>query len=102
MAAPDLSSAEWIAEAPSACGNGRCFQLPLANFGRIAFSHASATANEHSGVITDPAWLATPIQLVAENGSSFAGFAGRTNGAIPSDVSTDGASFTIDYQAHAS
>ncbi len=34
MSAPDVSSAEWIAEAPSACfSSGACRTLPLADFG---------------------------------------------------------------------
>jgi Peptidase A4 family len=103
MSEPDVTSAEWIAEAPSACDSGgRCYQLPLANFGRVAFSRASVTAAAHTGVITDPAWAATSIQLVADNGSPF-GLAGTSaNGAVPSGVSSDGTSFTIAYQAQGS
>jgi peptidase A4-like protein len=103
MSEPDITSAEWIAEAPSACdARGRCFQLPLANFGRVSFSRASVTANAHTGVITDPAWSATPIQLVADNASPF-GFAGSSaTGAVPSEVSSDGTSFTIQYQTQTS
>ena len=34
MAAPDLTSAEWVAEAPAECGGfGECRQIPLTNFG---------------------------------------------------------------------
>ncbi len=39
---PLNSSAEWIAEAPSSCTGTKCKVLPLANFGSIAFSGASA------------------------------------------------------------
>jgi Peptidase A4 family len=39
---PSLSSAEWIAEAPSLCAGG-CHVAPLTDFGQVAFS--SATAN---------------------------------------------------------
>jgi hypothetical protein len=103
MPEPDITSAEWIAEAPSACdSSGRCFQLPLANFGRVSFSRASVTANAHTGVITDPAWAATSIQLVPDDGAPFSIVGRSANGAVPSDVSTDGTSFTIDYLAHAS
>src|SRR5438034_1324789 len=46
VADPDLSSAEWIAEAPASCSpfnpNG-CTIQPLANFGTVAFSAGSAT-----------------------------------------------------------
>ena len=44
MSDPDTSSAEWIAEAPSAVEPRFGTQvLPLANFGRVAFSGATAT-----------------------------------------------------------
>jgi hypothetical protein len=38
----DLSSAEWIVEAPSIClTSGRCTPLPLTNFGTVSFFDAS-------------------------------------------------------------
>src|SRR5262249_26406760 len=45
MAAPDTTSAEWIAEAPSACDStaSRCRQVSLTNFGTVRFSRSSAT-----------------------------------------------------------
>ncbi len=50
MDSPDTSSAEWIAEAPSACdGSGSCQPLPLADFGTVQFTSATATANGHTG-----------------------------------------------------
>jgi peptidase A4-like protein len=59
LAAPDLTSAEWIAEAPSTCtGSGRCTTLPIANFGSVDFLQAAATGSGHSGLIADPAWTA--------------------------------------------
>jgi hypothetical protein len=37
----DVSSAEWIAEAPSACtSSGSCEVVPLTNFGSVTFSNA--------------------------------------------------------------
>jgi hypothetical protein len=39
---PQNSSAEWITEAPSSCTASRCKILPLADFGSIAFTAASA------------------------------------------------------------
>src|SRR4051794_10037288 len=46
MSDPDTSSAEWIAEAPSGeTRNGGFEVLPLADFGKVAFTGASATAN---------------------------------------------------------
>ena len=44
MASPDLSTAEWIVEAPASCGmveTATCNQSELTNFGKVAFSHTS-------------------------------------------------------------
>ena len=59
----DTTSAEWIAEAPSTCTAKRCSPLPLANFGTLAFTAASAVANGHLGTIADATWSATQILL---------------------------------------
>ena len=60
----DVSSADWIVEAPSACGGAEtCQTLPLTNFGDVAFASASATARSHTGAITDPDWTATALEL---------------------------------------
>lgn len=41
---PDVSSAEWIVEAPSACFSAEvCRTLPLTDFGTVSFTNASAT-----------------------------------------------------------
>jgi Peptidase A4 family len=40
--ATDVSSAEWIVEAPSSCSGASCTALPLADFGTAAFLGASA------------------------------------------------------------
>jgi hypothetical protein len=99
MAAPDLSSAEWVAEAPSACNSaGRCEQLPLSNFGSLSFTRASTTANAHAGTISDPAWTSTLVQLVEEADQSFIASGQATTGALPSALSSDGTSFRIDWQ----
>jgi hypothetical protein len=71
----DASSAEWIVEAPSACaGNDACEILPLADFGQVAFSNATATIGTHDGPIGDPEWLAGALELQQR---SFSGFRGR-------------------------
>jgi hypothetical protein len=88
---PDLSSAEWIAEAPSACAK-QCRVLPLANFGATKFTATSATSGAHTGTITDAAWSASSIELTTRR-SDLAG-------ATPSRLSTDGSSFTV-ATAHA-
>ena len=58
------SSAEWIIEAPWSGG-----VLPLANFGAIGFSAASATLSGHAGAISDAAWQADRIDMVNDAGS---------------------------------
>ncbi len=100
---PDVSSAEWIAEAPSEC-RSRCQVLPLANFGTVAFSKIAAVANAHPGTLTDTAGSALPIQLVPH--SSFHSFFGSPDnaskaGATPGTSSTDGRTFTVSWLADA-
>lgn len=90
VAAPDLSSAEWIAEAPSQCvgdASSRCATLPLASFGTVTFAGAATTADGATGTIANPAWTATPIQLVPRAFGSASATAGP--------LSTDGSSFAV-------
>jgi hypothetical protein len=99
MASPDVSSAEWIAEAPSACAsNGRCFQLPLSNFGSLSFTRASVTGNGHTGTIIDASWTNTMVKLVSQPDVPFVDQSSPT-GALPSELSPDGTAFRIDWQA---
>jgi Peptidase A4 family len=89
---PDVSSAEWVAEAPSACTpTARCTVLPLANFGGVTFVVTKATADGHAGTISDPAWSATAITL-GDPGS------GATD-ATPAPLSADGSSFGVTWSA---
>jgi hypothetical protein len=96
----DLTSAEWIVEAPSACDGEGCHTLPLANFGSASFSGARATTvGGHGGPIADPAWSATAIQL----SPALAFGAGvvmdsSDAGATPGDLSAAGDGFTVTYQ----
>ena len=88
MSNPDVSSAEWIAEAPSACtSSGQCRTLPLANFGTVSFTAALALASGHGGTIADAGWAATAIELRA------------FTGAVPSELSPDGGSFSVTWAA---
>lgn len=61
----DVSSAEWIVEAPSECiSQVACQALPLANFGSVTFGSVSATpASGPSGGIVDRRWGSTRIRL---------------------------------------
>lgn len=113
----DTSSAEWIAEAPSTYGQGGNYQtLPLANFGQVAFTGASATSNGHTGSISDPNWTVQQVQLSASGttgrfAAGGAGFAGTdpglasaqsASGAQTSSLSSDGASFSVNWTSDSS
>lgn len=98
MATPDVSSAEWIAEAPSTCDNaGRCHTVPLTNFGKIKFTKALTTAGGHTGTISDPAWTANAIQL--QSATDFGPFAAMTTAAEadPTNLSASGSAFSVGY-----
>jgi hypothetical protein len=100
FAHPDLSSAEWIAEAPSLCGgNGACHTLSLTNFGTVAFSGASATnGTKHTGTISDIHWGTTQVTLQSDAQDPF-GQALQSGSATPSDLSPDGTAFSVAWQA---
>ncbi len=78
-----MSSAEWIEEAPSAA-RGR--QLPLDNFGSVSFSQGSTVKNGQQMTIADAG--AQPITMVARGN-------GTRQVARPSNLGSDGASFTV-------
>ncbi len=99
----DVSSAEWIAEAPSDCGSfGRCKVVPLTNFGTVNFSKIAAIGNAHPGTLVDPTWTPAPIELIS--GGRGGGTFGQANdpengvGAVPTAPSTDGRSFSVSWQ----
>jgi Peptidase A4 family len=82
----DLSSVEWIAEAPSFC-LGHCTPLPLAGFRTVTFTNATTTSvDAHTGPIGDPAWTNQQVALVT---------APREPQAVPSHLSADGKSFSV-------
>ena len=97
----DVSSAEWIVEAPSECvSQFACQALPLANFGSVAFDSATATtAKGTAGSIISPKWWRTKIELtpsaqrfiVARQTSDTAG------SATPSPLSAAGREFDVTY-----
>jgi Peptidase A4 family len=106
---PDLSSAEWIAEAPAACDRFGCRTVSLANFGSVAFTRIAAVAGGRRGTITDARWTATPVRLVPRShhrffspGFSGAGGSASTAGAAPEALAPDGRSFSILWNAHSS
>jgi hypothetical protein len=107
MSSPDLSSAEWVAEAPSAVTERGTQILPLTDFGTVRFTSAGATSTSgHTGTISDPAWSATRIML--EGGSAYGGpgphfgpFAQDGGGteALTSVLASSGNAFSITAQA---
>lgn len=108
VSAPDVSSAEWIAEAPSSCNasGGRCQTLPLADFGTVSFAAVSATAGDGTvGTPTTSGWSGSAITL---HGSPSFGFGrGRfaaAQGAVtatPGSLSPDGSSFAVTWAQQA-
>ena len=102
---PDASSAEWIAEAPSSCDqSGSCTPLALANFANVSFTNAAATADGHTGSISDSSWGSHAVQLLGGSqdqqypGGGFASDASAAS-AAPSALSGDGTSFSVAWQA---
>jgi peptidase A4-like protein len=97
----DLSSAEWIAEAPSACWAQSCAPLPLANFGTLKFSKITTTGNGHAGTITDPSWSKFPIQLIpyAPDQQSSSGYGSVAGTCVPTQLNPDGHSFTVSWKS---
>lgn len=91
----DLTAADWIVEAPSACfRNNLCRTLPLANFGTVRFANATATtASRRRGSISSRLWDETKIALVPSRQAYF--FAGSAARAIPSALSPDGSAFAV-------
>lgn len=90
--ATDLTSAEWIAEAPSTCDGPSCNVLPLTNFGTVSFTGAATVGDGHAAPLAS--WTVTPIELVA--GDKLAAMP-ASSGAVPSPVGSDGGSFSISY-----
>jgi hypothetical protein len=106
MSDPDVSSAEWIAEAPSSCdGSGSCTPLPLTNFGTVDFTASSATTTDgHTGPISDSEWSTAAVSLTP--GADSSGFEGvdlassqSSGSATPSSLASDGSAFSVAYSA---
>jgi hypothetical protein len=102
----DVSSAEWIVEAPSVCvAADACATLALADFGSVSFSSATATAAGHTGTIADPGWAITALELRQGAGQGFGHSSGRRFGrpsalvsAAPSPPSGPLGAFSVSWQ----
>jgi Peptidase A4 family len=88
VAGAALSSAEWVAEAPSRCA-ATCNVLPLANFGTVNFTGSYATGNGHTGSIGDGAWSNDQIVMVTNS---------LVTKAQPSALSADGSAFSVAWK----
>lgn len=104
MTNPDISSAEWIAEAPSSCDQtGSCQPLPLTDFATVTFTGASATLGGHTGTISDSDWSAAAVQMGGTSGAGVGvdqvASATGAAGATPSGLSSDGSSFSVVYSS---
>jgi hypothetical protein len=99
----DVTSAEWIVEAPSEClGSKICESLPLANFGSTAFTSAVVrTRRGRVGSISNPFWKRTEIKLVPDSRRFASQSPGQSSvgTATPSPLSPDGSSFSVTYSA---
>jgi hypothetical protein len=105
-AAPDTSTAEWVAEAPSECASGatsECAPLPLADFGTAKFAQAYATSSGKVGSITDSRWSATAIELEPSSSSVFGsgpgGYGGGYGGESSYGYSSGGSSEYSSYSS---
>ena len=98
-AAPlDLTSAEWVVEAPSSCDSAQhCEVLPLTNFGSVPFTGVATIGDDHTGTAADGHWIATPIELLTHDRVGLVPM--QTPGAVPSALGADGGSFTVDYSS---
>jgi hypothetical protein len=104
MSDPDTSSAEWIAEAPSSCDQttSDCQPLPLADFGTVGFTDASATSAGHTGSITDSQWASARVALSGAANDGPGIVAAQTSAtAQPSSLSSEGSAFSVAYSAGA-
>ncbi len=99
----DVSSAEWIVEAPSECVSASaCQALPLADFGSVTFHSATALSTRGgAGSIVDRNWSRTKIKLTPGD-PRFVVYHRPTitaGAAAPSSLQSDGTQFEVTYSA---
>jgi hypothetical protein len=93
----DVSSADWIVEAPSECtSSSQCDTLPLADFGTVGFTGANATtAAGRMGRLSSRMWNLTKISL-APGGRRYASL-GPMVAAMPSALTSAGSAFSVEF-----
>lgn len=111
-ATPDLSSAEWIVEAPGSCHQYDCTSTRLADFGSVTMSGLATSTTAGSRTPADADWTLSAISLVPGPATSSRIADTRDDdghtapapapdraavgpGASPGPLSPDGSSFTI-------
>ena len=82
----ESGSAEWIVEAPATCFTLDCTPLPLADFARVVFSNARASAGLLHGSIAAAAWTTQPIEMTPRS---------RALRVVPTRLSLRGSSFAV-------
>ena len=101
MSDPTVSSAEWIAEAPSRCVSSSsqdCHVLSLADFGNVTFTGASASAGGRTGSITSGLGAVSAITLEANPGFGRMYATSAEANASPGALSSNGSSFSVAWQ----
>jgi Peptidase A4 family len=101
MSSPTVSSAEWIAEAPSRCLSSTsqdCHILSLADFGSVTFTSASASAGGRTGSITSGLGPVSALTLEANPGFGRLYATAAQADASPGALSGNGSSFTVTWQ----
>lgn len=101
MGSPTVSSAEWIAEAPSRClssSSRDCHILSLADFGSVTFTGASVSAGGRTGSITSGLGQVSALTLKAAPGFGRLYATAAQADAPPGALSGHGSSFTVNWQ----
>ena len=96
LSAVDVSTADWIVEAPSGCAAaGGCQTLDLANFGSVSFANATATSTGRTRTVADGGGT----ELLLRQGRVVSGAAAfRGLGVVSATPSPyDGGSFSVAY-----
>jgi hypothetical protein len=101
MSSPTVSSAEWIAEAPSRCVSSAsrdCHILSLADFGSVTFTGASVSAGGRTGSITNGLGQVSALTLEAAPGFGRLYATAAQANASPGALSGHGSSFTVNWR----
>ena len=101
MSGPTVSSAEWIAEAPSRCVSSSsrdCHILSLADFDSVTFTGASASAGGRTGSIRSGLGQVSALTLKAASGFGRLYATAAQADAVPGALSGNGSTFSVSWQ----